>query len=73
MWMTLLKFALNVAVTAVAQIPASQWAQVGVVITAWLAALEAKLPAGNPMITHLNAYRASRAKLIPDGPEKNGG
>lgn len=73
MWMTLLKFALNVAVTAVAQIPASQWAQLGTVITSWLQALEAKLPAGSPLIVHLNAYRASRAKLIPHDPDKNGG
>jgi hypothetical protein len=64
MWMTLLKFALSVAVTAVSQIPAAKWAQLGVVIANWLQAVEDKLPAGNPLIVHLNAYRASRSKLI---------
>lgn len=67
-WMTLLKFALSVAITAVAKIPNDQWAKLGVVITTWLQALSNKLPAGHPAIRLFNAYKAPAHKLEAPKP-----
>lgn len=64
-WMTLMKFALNVAITAVSQIPADQWAKLGTVITAWLQNLQNVLPKGNPMFAALHNYRAPLSKMEP--------
>lgn len=64
-WLALLKFALNVAVTAVAKIPPDQWAKIGTVVTTWLQALASRLPAGNPLFAALHDYRAPLAKMSP--------
>lgn len=70
MWLTFAKLALNVAIAMIAQVPNSQWALLGTAITTWLQKLEANLPPGNPLITHLNAWRVQdRAKLQAPKPE----
>jgi hypothetical protein len=64
-WMSLLKFALSVAVTAISRISPDQWAKVGTVLIAWIQNLENKLPPGNPLFAVLNSYRAPSHKLQP--------
>lgn len=62
-WITLLKMALSVVITAVKQIPPDRWAQIGGVIAAWLEQIETRLPAGNPLIQMLHFYRARPSML----------
>lgn len=62
-WLALLKFALNLALTAIGQIKPEQWAAIGTVITSWIQALQNKLPAGHPAIKLFSAYKAPAHKL----------
>lgn len=64
-WISLLKLALTVAVAAVNQIKPEQWAQLGVVLVAWLQNLQNVLPKGNPLFVALHEYRAPSAMLGP--------
>lgn len=70
-WMTILRLALSVVITAVAKIPPDRWAQLGTVAVAWLQKLEDALPAGNPLVAAINAYRAPRSKLARFRPESD--
>ena len=69
MWTTIIKAALKVAALAIAQVPASQWAQLGVIITNWINDLVEKLPAGHPFTVVASSCRAPRAKMTPSGDE----
>lgn len=69
MWLMLAKYAFQIAIMAVSKVPPAQWAKIGVLITNFLQNIEDKLPAGSPVITHLNAYKAPRALLMAPKPE----
>lgn len=71
-WISLLKFALTVAVTAVGQVKPDQWAKVGTVITAWLQSLQGKLPAGHPAFGAFSAYRAHPSMVKPPATPRAG-
>ncbi|MDR3582605.1 MAG: hypothetical protein P4L67_05000 [Candidatus Pacebacteria bacterium] len=69
MWLTLAKFAFKIAVMAVSNIPASDWAKLGTVVTTFLQSLQDKLPRDHPAITLTSAWRADRASLQAPKPE----
>lgn len=69
MWLTIAKYAFQVAILAVSKISPAQWAQLGTIIQTWLQAIEDKLPAGHPLITMTSSFRASRAKLQAPKPD----
>lgn len=66
MWVKVAQFSLAVLVTAVGKITPAQWAQLGVVLQAWLTALEGKLPAGHPLVKMLDAYRSKVGQIKAD-------
>lgn len=70
MWTTILKAALNVAAMAISQIPAEKWAMLGTIITNWINALVAKLPAGHPFTVVASSYRAPRSKMTMSGDDR---
>jgi hypothetical protein len=63
MWTTVAKIAFSVLITAIQKIPASEWAKLGAIIVDWLQKLQNQLPAGHPIFSVLNAYRAPASKM----------
>jgi hypothetical protein len=66
-WMTIAKFAFSILITAVGKIPPDDWAKLGTLVVNFLQDMEDRLPAGNPLTVSLNAYRASKSRLTPNG------
>lgn len=68
-WMFVIRMAFNAIIAAVGKIPAEQWAKIGGLVVSFLQKMQDKLPAGNPLITTLNAYKAPYSLLAQPKPD----
>lgn len=68
-WMTIAKIALSLLITAVGKIPADKWNALGGLVINFLQKMQNNLPAGHPLITTLNAYKAPYSLLAHPKPD----
>lgn len=62
-WMTIARITLSILITAVGKIPAEKWSALGGLVINFLKKMQDNLPAGHPLITTLNAYKAPYSLL----------